>query len=811
MRLVSVRFACPPNAAVRRRAVAAARRLRAGTSRTFTWDGYLVRVTASTQRAVALVTDMPIRMVGFPAGLFRAGWNYPTGYVVAGTRIDYNPARATALDGTLPCQYAPFAGITRSLPVESGGAPFRRTVATPVLPTESGWLAAMCAVDGAADPLLSGVDASRALLRLIWRRNVAYTLLLRDPWLVETFGERATFATLYARTNAGAKLAMPTPVVFGEAPYYYARFDAPLPRQVCQPGMVRVPPVPDLDNPLEERVVIAAPFAYMPENQLSKFNVADPLDDTDLRWGTRYESELRAALPSLLITTVVRRDVPTADEFVALDLTFIAPDGLPDWVSAPAGSVWSTYGCADLVNTLEIPAADWPAHFQPTAMPYARTLEWIETSGGLQVFHSHIRPADLAGQTNWRSCVLGAVHGTLIDDQAEFWVAVRAMDEHEVPITAVLRSHPDDPIDPAEFANIRYTRTGIMRVRYNVTTGAVVVDAVHTDVLGGTDCPAFDAGTMAADVAIMPQVLWAGVLDGRRCYAVRAVRYKRDPWLGSLMQPMGLNAGFTTNYRGYQTVHYRPLYFTDQGFGPYIDDVAEELRWYVADDEPIVVPVDEDRRLTLHLNVDNITSGAPSGDVYPLQMGYYRNGWLGSMDLYPVSTGNRLKVEYALEEYFPAVAVAQQFTQIGPSRVVYFVPLIDDANGLLQLRVFDAASGTDTVYAEVHAPWVLGEDYTNTDNRNPLYALTCYQWESDLAGLSVAPASLLLTVSSGPRGYTLLTRDGGVTWERLVDADGFPDGQGVGSPGLGFHFAGTPLWNPPAHYPFTAQPEEAAP
>lgn len=794
MKPVRVRFACKPDALVRRRIISVGEMMPAGQTRSFVFRGYLCKLAADRDVCIADVIDAPIRLLGFRGPQWRAGVFSPLGYTVAGKRADYAPS--AVLDDELSVRFGAKYFISANYGA-AGGLPYAGVVMPPK--PGKGFVRAGMRVlydlpPGTHDEFFSGCNPERFQLTvdlLAGGRRLSATI--EGAWLQ---GDEYTFATAYGSSTAQPLVDAPSPSLPSETPFR-PRWNIAQPRQLAMPAVEWV----------DERrvVVVAAQVATgMPENHYILSDLTgDPL------WFFLQIPSRKAALPALAIFTLEptliphkeNGDVDTAELPEGCQLGVGTPDDVPEWALPQSAPSFSNARYLKTDGALFVPASDWPEYLRPAEfVPELRyaTVDIVPSSPPFP----RSRWPDISGATSFRSCVVGAIHSTVIGDDVEFMAAVRAVDEHELPITSELRFDDAGGIEPGETALVKVTRTGLLVVNYNLVTGAVTTRALAPDVIGSDQCPWFDSGDMDASTAFCPQVLWGGVIDGKRCYAIRALRYERSVFLGSLLQDFLQQEAYwyrPDNYRGQIPAAFYPLYRTDLGFGPYIDRESPEELWWVVDDvvTRVTLPagyIAAARPRVSSFAVEGQTSLAERiGTIY------------ASMNIFSGPDTSHVKWQnYAMEEYLPPNTLMQQFAAISDKRVVYFIPADDDRNGVLVLQVFDGASVVD--YATVSTPWVNGTHYTQASHQYPVYALTCYQHEVFEGEELVCPAGLILTVTSGPRGYALLSRDGGATWEPLLSApNSFETDQSPGIPGHGYIFSGTALWSPEPGYPYVKE------
>lgn len=797
MKPVRVRFACKPDPVVRRRVISVGEMLPAGQSRSFPFRGYLCKLVAYADFCIADVIDAPVRLLGFRGPSWRSGDVAGLGYTAAGARADYAPDghNAEALQARFFARYASMATYGQAF-----GAAFNGSVSPPKYRADivrSGMSILYPVQPSEAslhDAFFTGCDPQQFRIGIeLLSGGKRLSAVVHDAWLKQ-FDSGYTFATAYGSKTLQPLVDAPSPAGFGQSPYR-PRWNVPQPRQVAMPTA-------ELVEVEEEgrRVVAAVQLATgMPEHHFILITT-----DSGARWFALKYPHAKAATPVLAILTFEVAEIPIVDG--EIDVADLPPgctlstelvDAVPSWAQPqqPASSPEGQYLKQD--EPVFVLPDDWPSHLRPAQfVPEMRDAPGLETTDFSQITY---RP-DLSGQICFRPCVVGALHSTELNGVVEFVAAVRAFDEHNLPITSDLRFDDSAGITPGEVAKVKVTRTGLLVVTYTVATGAVSTRMLAPDVIGSEHCPWYDSDAMDSEIAYCQQVLWGGVVDGKRCYAVRALRYLRSPFLGSLLQDVGGGSWwFTDNYRGWRigssTDIDPPLYRTDLGFGPYIDrDQPEEL-WWIADDEITRVTPPAGYRASTRPRINSFAfEDQPA-------LGNYLGALYAHMDIRDSTEATDLPwQQYAMEEYLLPNTALQQFAPVADDRVVYFLPPSAEP-GVLLLQVFDGNGVSD--YGAVAVPWQSGVHYTELANRYPVYALTCYQREIWNEGELTLPAGLILTVSSGSRGYALISRDGAATWEPLIDAPGsFETGRNPGIPGHGYVFAGSALWKPKPGYPY---------
>lgn len=821
MRQVIVRFACKPVAAVRKQAERKGRHVTEGQSESFVFMGYLCRAVGGAHDTVVSVVDMPVRLLGFRRGVLRGTGKASTGITSSGGRAVYAPSGA-ALPPEAAARQASYKSkryALRTYPAGTGGQGWSFH-GWPLVTDKRG----LHGVDIAAlspsfdhgfysDANLEGSTVERFELNIVWALNGRHVTRLQDDWLKSEYGPGFTFATAYSKPER--PLAVPSPFMPTHPvdSTYYPRWNVFVPRQISAPGICSVTALGVEPPRVLEAQIVVMPVASMPEFVHVLYDTVDEFGSPAQLWSPALPWLHRGAVPAIAIVALAKRTLidESQGEIDALGVGASALTDQPSWLETAPAVVPSSF--MQIIGQGFVPSDTWPAFLQPVPGNITRRETNAESATLKKAY------VDLSGIASMRPCVLGAAHSTEINGVVETLVNVRAVDEYPQTITSAHRS--GNPIEGGEVANVRITRTGLLCVRFN-TAGlpldtvspesalSATTEAWFTDVLAPASCPAFDGLSMSGVTAFVPHVLWAGVLAGKRCYAVRALRYVRSPFLAGLLQEYG-DQDFTANYTGYRQYTLpdirAPLYFTDKGFGPYIDAAAPEELWWVVDGVKQVVAMTSGRRAAARHHTESFVVEASTHGDYPAAL------W-AHMNIFENDGGPKaLAREYAMEDYLPPSTALQQFAAISSVRVMYFLPHDDEAQGLA-LQVFNANTGVIESLPVVPTPWLFGTHYDQDENQRPVYALTCYQHEvRDVAGELLTAACVLLAVSSGDKGYALLSKDGGTTWRPHIDTASSFTRQGAdlnippvvknpGIPGLGYHFAGTALWHPEPSQPF---------
>jgi hypothetical protein len=824
VRQVLVRFACKPNAVVRKQAQRKGRSVSDGQSEAFVFMGYLCRAVGGKHDTVVTVMDMPVRLLGFRRGAFRGAAKARSGITSAGGRGVYAPpkAGAPAATSSRSAAYKSKRYFSRTYPPSALGQGWSFHGWPLITNTHGLHGADIAALSDTfeqgfySDANLEGSTLARFELSILWALNNRFVTRLQDDWLQDSYGQGFTFATAYGAPERPQPMPSPFTPTHPVDATYYPRWNVFVPRQVSAPGICSVNVIGHNPERSVEAQVLVMPVAKMPAFVHVLYDTVDQFSAPARLWSPALPWLHRGAEPSLVVVALAKRAVidEKPEDLDALGAGMTALTDQPAWIDPPADANPSAF--MQIIGQGVIRANTWPEFLRPSAGNITRR-ETNPRSSALSASY-----VDFSGIKSLRPCVLGAAHSTEINGVVETLVNVRATDEYAQTITSAHRG--GNTIETGESANVRITRTGLLQVTidtsglpidtsYPAATLTATTHALFTDAVAPSTCPLFNGSTMNEVTAFVPHVIWAGVLAGKRCYAVRALRYSRSPFLAGLLQEYG-DQDFTTNYSGYRLNSLpeirAPLYFTDKGFGPYIDAAAPEELWWLIDGVRQVVTLNAGRRAAVRHHTESMVVAASSHGDYPAAL------W-AHMDIFENDGGPKMLArEYAMEDYLPPVTALQQFAVISSVQVMYFLPHSNEAQGLA-LHVLNANNGDIEALPVVLTPWLFGTHYTQNANQYPVYGLTCYQHEvRNTDGEILTRACLLLAVSSGDKGYALLSTDGGHTWQPHIDApssftyqgsnpDISPVVKNPGISGLGYHFAGTALWHPEPGHPFKSE------
>jgi hypothetical protein len=793
MRQVLVRFACEPDATVRRKVISVGRSMRIGRVKTFVLLGYLCRLKASAARTTGTVIDPPTDLLSRTGGVGRGGGLNAFGITTAGTRSNYRPVKTLPpekkRDKNLAAGNRLTYAVLRSYPASNTDRAYN-FAAMPVSNHGFGraWTSTVLSGASGADQVLSGSSTDKFGVFAVWGSE-RLVVSIRDKHLQAVTNQPlASFATSYDSSDTPLPEVAPvTPTGSGQSPYL-RRWNNLIPRQYSASAIAQWEAQATALTPAVVKTLLVAPFSVMPAHQFMLFE--NTIGDGN-KWYRANVWTRRAAVPGLLIAGLITRAALKNEKLTDIGVTVSTIGAPPSWLT-PKESSGTPLIIPEISETSVSWPSEWPAYFRPDSGPLTISRAIIDGDGLL----SREDTVDESGIDSYEACTLGATATTVIDDEVELIVGVRCTARYDEPITAEHRVDVAG-IAPRFAASVRVTKVGLMRVR--IQNGISAATLLHHDLIGPATCPLFSSADMPAAVAFMPQVMWGGVINGERCYMVRAVRYARSAFLGGVLQDISTDIPKSPNYRGVVPVDagsYRtPGYGTDLGFGAYADAVPEEV-WWLRGNSRTVIPVP-----STHSASHRAIEGASPDQSSNAWFSWYASAVFSHMAIDPNAPG--WPAQYALEEYYAPGTSAELVAAISSVKVLLMLPPKDGGGRGATVELIAVVDGEATHYAAVATPWVIGEHYSADSQRFPIHSLTCYQQEVVVDGALVKPAGLLLTVASGLAGYALVSRDGGVTWEPLVYAkSSFAAGKNPGVSPMGYHFLGNAAWRPKQQHPF---------
>jgi len=539
------------------------------------------------------------------------------------------------------------------------------------------------------------------------------------------------------------------------------------------------------------------PAAGHPELVLLKFAPSEITDQENRNW---WRGSVNAD-PDVRYVKRVRG----SRDFVGL-----LPGGL---VPDPAGFPIVGNLAPDWVGGVRVPLSAMPAWFAPGTVA-ARSAMFRQAIGTWAMGAAPDAYIPLIDSAQPLPAAFGAVYSTVIGDDVEYALSVKSLDNSLVPIGGSRRAVDDQSSAPVE-ALLAVAKTGLVFVRTSVSNpGSYTVTSAFHDVIGPADCGQFGAG-MNPTVAFLPQVRYGCVLGGKRAYAVRAVRYERNPFLASALSMIGVNVSmpYTAGYLGRKNTSVGgPIFYTDREFGPYPDRAKYEELWFVVDGQKYVV----DTR-ALGGNLEPITEAKYGNGILDLfrwfgsSINSQRRQQLGMFSL--ADDANYELLDFYADEYVCAGMEMATFAQVSDTDIMF---VLHRRRFISTTRRYDAiVCRFSSTTGSAHVVATLLDD--GNQQIGDFLALTCYQFEvTDAEGAVTQPPCLTLRRGRGDQaGQVLTSVDGGATWELLFDAAstcvvnslGQQFGR-QGTPSMGLHIIGPlgdstadpryPLKKPPA-------------
>ena len=526
------------------------------------------------------------------------------------------------------------------------------------------------------------------------------------------------------------------------------------------------------------------PAAFRPELLLMKFDSSPVTLPEQQEWW-------RATVESSPDVRYVKRAVSSRD-----GTYLIIPEPGQSPVPSPDAEPQVDAPAIQWVGAWRVTMADLPLWFQPGTVDDRSSMfrsaigSWAGASADafIPLFDSgHPLPH-----------AFGAVYSTTINGEVEFAFAVKALDSASVPTVPRRRSTDDQPSAPSQ-ALLAVAKTGIVFVRASLTDPSTFsVDSAFHDVIGPDDCGQFSDG-MDSGVAYLPQVRFACILNGKRAYAVRVVRYERNQYLAAKLTHIGVNVPmpYTADYMGRVNNSVGgPVFYTDREFGPYPDRSKYEELWFVIDGVRHVV----DTR-------------ALGGNIEPITEGKYGNGvldvfqWIGSavnchrrqmLGMFSLADESNFELlDFYADEYVPAGLEMNTFAQVSETDVMFALSQRQVIGGSTR-RYHAVICRFSSVTGEAHVVTVVPH-LPNSPMVGQFLALTCYQYEiTDADGRVTQEPCLMLRRGRGDEiGEVLTSLDGGATWELLYDAKSTHRVNAAGgeysrngTPSLGLHVLG---------------------
>lgn len=476
--------------------------------------------------------------------------------------------------------------------------------------------------------------------------------------------------------------------------------------------------------------------------------------------------------PLLCVLGIQLRQPLTAAEVDAWEPLGYGPGALwnsgdPDYLPADQYREGSRYvlptvgGKADadaIVEGAEFPAiagnvfvelADLPDWIQPAAL---RELYLLLDQTCLPEHRSRVNPLEVTLHSGQRlSCTFGDPKITIVDGVAEVVFPVCSRDA-----TLIEPVNPRQDGEP-NLALVCQTKVSLAVARFAIGEGGELTrigdcELWYRDLIG----PA-RSGLMPAeadpDTARIPTLLWSGVMDGKRVYLARALRYVRDEYLGSMEQverllsyssEMMAELGYPSLSSGmYHTSFFEGHTYGESGYTsisrnyrPMVDKAQLEELWVIADGVRTIIPVGNQLLLPRIF-----------GDLIPQYFGYDRprNGYYGPDKIrWLVTEAERT------DDAMSAARGRMHEEAIGYGAVFNTIARITDTDVVVLLH---APEGTlhGAAYSFMRVNCVTGEHTilsTVTAGSQDLHidsyqSLNCYQWEIERDGEVVQEACLM--------------------------------------------------------------------
>lgn len=480
------------------------------------------------------------------------------------------------------------------------------------------------------------------------------------------------------------------------------------------------------------------PLGYTPSVLWSR-GFSDRLPASQYREGSRY-----------VLPTVGSNDVADADAIV---------EGAE--FPAIAGNVF-------------VELADLPDWIQPAAL---REVYLLLDQTCLPERRSRVNPLEVTLHSGQRlSCTFGDPKITIADGVAEVVFPVCSRDA-----TLIEPVNPRQDGDP-NLALVCQTKVALAVARFAIGEGGELTrigdcELWHQDLIGPARSGLMPAGA-DPDTARIPTLLWSGVMDGKRVYLARALRYVRDEYLGSMEQVerlLGYNREMLDD-RGYPDLDpglYHTSFFEDHIYGesgytsmsrsyrPMVDKAQLEELWVIADGVRTIIPVGNQLLLPMIFE-----------DFNQFYFGYDRprNGYYGPDKLRWLVTeaewtDNAMAAARGRmhEEVIGYGAVFNTVARISETDVVVVLhsPQGTTDGGQYSFMRVNCVTGEHTILSTV----AVGSQDLHIDQ---FQSLNCYQWEIERDGEVVQEACLMWrsgrTDSWSGSASVHFSIDGGRSW-----------------------------------------------
>lgn len=384
------------------------------------------------------------------------------------------------------------------------------------------------------------------------------------------------------------------------------------------------------------------------------------------------------------------------------------------------------------------------------------------------------------------SAVFGEVRSTQIGDEAEFLFSVTSRATTTISVVNKLREYNafgDPELDEfggfvyygPDDAPVHQTKTAIVSVKAQIIsedgriTGLLPssYDLLHKDVIGPVRSSLYEGSGMDAATAKLPSMIWSGVVQEKRVYLVRAVRYIRDEFCGSLEQRT--RSGTIGTIDG-------SSFFEDNGrYGPKPDQDAFEELWLMVDGVRVIITPPDNRLIAPAIEAQTYY---PFADPYSATLGvstpetdYWLLGIESAADERPTANDRMLAERYGLGAVFNTVARISDTDLM----VIAHSPGEEGINNhsIALLRI-NALTGESRTVFTGDLP-----DSPTAFASGRFFSLNCYQREVLKNDEVVMPAHLFIRRGAGPAvggvSYLYASVDGGETWLMTLQ-----DGGGLG-------------------------------
>lgn len=429
-----------------------------------------------------------------------------------------------------------------------------------------------------------------------------------------------------------------------------------------------------------------------------------------------------------------------------------------------------------IAATVFVELADLPEWIQPaTLQGVYGLLEQTQHPDDRVV----VNPFEITVHSGQRlSCTFGDPKITLLDGVAEVVFPVCSRDASLV-----------EPVNPRQdgqpnLALVCQTKVALAVARFAIGedgSASRVGDCalMYQDLIGPARSELMPADA-DPDTARIPTLLWSGVMDGKRVYLARALRYIRDEYLGGMEQVERLlsytremldDLGYPSLAPGrYHTSAFEDHIYDElegytaisRNYRPMVDKAQLEELWLIVDGVRTIIPMQDNQLLLPRI----------FGDLIPYYFGEDRprNGYYGPDKIrWLVTEAERTDPALAAargrmhEEAIGYGAVFNTIARITDTDVVVLLhaPEGTSAGAAYSFMRVNCATGEHTILSTVQAgaPELQIGAYQS---------LNCYQWEVERDGEVVQEACLMWrsgrTDGTNGSAQVHFSIDGGRTW-----------------------------------------------